>query len=116
MRPTPAAIDAVADGLAAAGVTDVARDAPLARFTTFAVGGPADLLVEARSAGDVLATLRVASAHGVAVTLLGGGSNVLVSDAGVRGVVLRMHGGEIAREDDRHVRADAGVTVNGLVR
>jgi UDP-N-acetylmuramate dehydrogenase len=47
---------------------------------------------------------------------LGGGSNVLVADAGVRGLVLRMHGGEVVQEEAGAVRADAGVTINGLVR
>jgi len=50
------------------------------------------------------------------VTVLGGGSNVLVADQGVRGVVMRIHGGEVDAPDSRHVRADAGVTINGLVR
>jgi UDP-N-acetylmuramate dehydrogenase len=50
------------------------------------------------------------------VTLLGGGSNVLVSDAGVRGLVLRPRGGAIVRLDLSTVRADAAVMINGLVR
>jgi UDP-N-acetylmuramate dehydrogenase len=50
------------------------------------------------------------------VTLLGGGSNVLIADAGVRGLVIRPRGGEIRRIDEHHVRADAAVTINGLVR
>jgi UDP-N-acetylmuramate dehydrogenase len=52
----------------------------------------------------------------VPVTALGGGSNVLIADAGVRGLTLRIHGGEIVEDGSRTVRADAGVTVNGLVR
>jgi UDP-N-acetylmuramate dehydrogenase len=52
----------------------------------------------------------------VPVTLLGGGSNVLVSDGGVRGLVIRTRGGDIAALDDGRVRADAAVTVNWLVR
>jgi len=50
------------------------------------------------------------------VTLLGGGSNVLVADAGVRGLVLRPRGGHIERDGETRVRADAAVTINGLVR
>jgi UDP-N-acetylmuramate dehydrogenase len=50
------------------------------------------------------------------VTILGGGSNVLIADAGVRGLVVRPRHGEIARLDDATVRADAAVTINGLVR
>ncbi len=100
----------------AAPAATVERDAPLARITTMRVGGPADVLASAASARDVVALVSVARAFGVPVTLLGGGSNVLVSDAGVRGLTVRLHGGAIAEEGDDAVRADAGVTVNGLVR
>jgi len=53
----------------------------LAPFTTFRVGGPADWLVEPRSAAEIVTTLQLASRSHVPVTLLGGGSNVLVADA-----------------------------------
>lgn len=88
----------------------------LAPLTTFKVGGPADWLVEPRSAEEMLAALRIAHRFALPVTLLGGGSNVLVSDAGVRGLVLRPRGGEVAAIDATRVRADAAVTINGLVR
>lgn len=94
----------------------VAGQAPLAPFTTFKVGGPADWLVQARNAADVRCACAVARAHGVPVHVLGGGSNVLVADAGVRGIVVRLHGGEACLIDGRRVRADAGMTINGLVR
>ncbi len=97
------------------GVT-VSRDHALAPLTTFKVGGPADLFAEPRSADELLAALRLAQARHVPVTLLGGGSNVLVADAGVRGLVLRPRGGAIALEAPGRVRADAAVTINGLVR
>jgi UDP-N-acetylmuramate dehydrogenase len=91
-------------------------DVRLAPLTTFRVGGPADWMLDARSAGDVLDALRAAAADGVPVTFLGGGSNVVVADAGVRGLVLRLHGGDVVEESASLVRADAGVTINGLVR
>lgn len=94
----------------------VGRDVPLAPLTTFRVGGPADWLVEARSSDEIVTALALAWRAGVPATILGGGSNVLVSDAGVRGVVIRPRGGDIRRVDDRQVRADAGVSINGLVR
>jgi UDP-N-acetylmuramate dehydrogenase len=94
----------------------VQRDAPLAPFTTFKVGGPADWLVQVQRAAEVKAALSAARAAGLPITVLGGGSNVLVSDAGVRGVVLRVHGGDVALVDERTIRADAGLTINGLVR
>ena len=111
------ATDAVTDDLVRAlGAVRVQRHAPLAPLTTFKVGGPADWLVDAPTADALLATLRVAARHHVRVTLLGGGSNVLVSDDGIRGVVVRMHGGVVREVADDRVRADAGVTINGLVR
>ena len=104
---------ALADAL---GSDRVTRDRALAPLTTFKVGGPADIYVEPRSADEVLLALRLAHAHGIGVTLIGGGSNVLVADAGVRGLVLRPRGGRIAEERGGRVRADAAVTINGLVR
>jgi UDP-N-acetylmuramate dehydrogenase len=89
---------------------------PLAPLTTFRVGGPADWLLETQTADEMLLALRLAYAGGIPVTLLGGGSNVLVSDAGIRGLVLRARGGEIREIGDALVRADAPVTINGLVR
>ena len=70
------------------GADRVRRQAVLAPLTTFRVGGPADFLLDTRTSGEVAAALRLAHEAGVPVTILGGGSNVLVSDAGVRGFVI----------------------------
>ena len=91
-------------------------DAPLAPLTTFKVGGPADVLFEPVNGDEVLRALTIARASGQPVTMLGGGSNVLVSDRGVRGLVIRPRGGAVNAVGDRLVRADAAVTINGLVR
>jgi len=101
---------------AAFGPGRVRVHAPLAPLTTFKVGGPADWLVEPRSSAELLAALQIAHRLQLPVTMLGGGSNVLVSDTGVRGLVLRPRGGEVAAIDSAHVRADAAVTITGLVR
>jgi UDP-N-acetylmuramate dehydrogenase len=94
----------------------VRPNAPLAPLTTFRVGGPADWLVEAQGADELRRLLAIARDVDVPLTVLGGGSNTLVADAGVRGIVVRIHGGQVRRLDDGHVRADGGVTINGLVR
>jgi UDP-N-acetylmuramate dehydrogenase len=94
----------------------VTRDAPLAPLTTFKVGGPADWLVTARTAGEIRAAILAARQCSVPVSVLGGGSNLLIADEGVRGLVIRVRGGEVSLVDDTVVRADAGVTINGLVR
>jgi len=94
----------------------VSANAPLAPLTTFKVGGNADWLITIRAADEIARAIRIAQDHRVAVTVLGGGSNVLVADEGVAGLVIRIHGGEVRQIDDAIVRADAGVTINGLVR
>ena len=89
---------------------------PLAPFTTLRVGGPADLLAEVRSADEALEVVRLAREASVRVAWLGGGSNLLVADRGVRGLVVRWHGGALSSPAPGRVRAEAGVTINGLVR
>lgn len=94
----------------------VVPDASLAPFTTFKVGGPADVLVETRGAEEMLDVIRIAHGHGVPLTVLGGGSNVLISDRGLRGIVIRPRGGDAVAMNDGLVRADAALTINALVR
>jgi UDP-N-acetylmuramate dehydrogenase len=94
----------------------VGRNAPLAPFTTFKVGGPADWFVTLKSADDVRAVVQLAREWLVPVSVLGGGSNLLVADRGVRGLVIRIHGGDVRALGPTSIRADAGLTINGLVR
>ena len=98
------------------GADRVKRDTPLAPLTTFKVGGPADILIETQNENEIVQAVKLAHAAGVTVTMLGGGSNVLIADGGIRGLVIRTKGGNVAPIGDRLVRADAAVTINGLVR
>lgn len=100
----------------ALGSDRVRQQVPLAPFTTSRVGGPAEWLIETRGSDEIVTSLRVARALGLPVTLLGGGSNVLIADAGVRGLVIRTRGGQVERVDEGRVRADAAVSINRLVR
>lgn len=98
------------------GADCVHSEVMLAPFTTLKVGGPADVMVETHNAEELVAVIRIVHGHGVPLTLLGGGSNVLIGDRGIRGVVIRPRGGSISVVGDRLVRADAAITINGLVR
>ena len=109
-------IDFVSAAEAAFGPGRMRANVPLAPLTTFRVGGPADWLIETRSADEMVEALRLARAVAVPATILGGGSNVLVADRGVRGLVIRPRGGEVRAEGEDRIRADAAVTINGLVR
>jgi UDP-N-acetylmuramate dehydrogenase len=109
-------IDVGARLIEAFGGGHVRRNAPLAPLTTFRIGGPADWLVDLHGSAALADAASIAKSAGLPLTVIGGGSNVLVSDAGVRGIVIRVHGGEVRSLGDSLVRADAGVTINGLVR
>lgn len=67
---------------------DVRFDEPMRRHTTARIGGPADAFAMPSTIERLIALLRWCAAAGVAVTVVGGGSNLLVRDAGIRGVVL----------------------------
>jgi UDP-N-acetylmuramate dehydrogenase len=94
---------------------------PLARYTSARVGGPADYLAVAGSAGELAELVRSAWQLGFQPVILGGGSNVLVSDAGVRGLVILNR----ARDVQFHAApaagrlmlwAESGVNLGSLAR
>jgi UDP-N-acetylmuramate dehydrogenase len=105
-----ATFDAVATG------TDIqrrigvktSRDEPLARFTTMRVGGPADLFATVHNAHELRAIVRFARARELPHTLLGRGSDVVIADAGIRGLVIQVRA-EGSRHDDERYTAEAGV-------
>ena len=66
----------------------VVRDAPMRLNTTWRIGGPADFLVRAGDTEDLLAAVAWARSEGMPVTIIGGGSNLLVADNGIRGLTI----------------------------
>lgn len=83
-------------------------DEPMKRHTTFRIGGPADFLVEVADRRELSGVLALAQREHLPVYVLGNGSNLLVSDAGVRGLVLVLTG-----EFDRYEVEGARVRVGG---
>ncbi|MHB0939760.1 MAG: UDP-N-acetylmuramate dehydrogenase [Armatimonadota bacterium] len=83
-------MDELARELAARARGDVRRDEPMARHTTFRVGGPADLFLSPADEEDLILMLRLLYQAEVPVQILGNGSNLLVADRGVRGAVIRL--------------------------
>jgi UDP-N-acetylmuramate dehydrogenase len=84
------------------------RDEVLARFTTMKVGGPADLFAVAHNAFELRGLIRFARARSIPFTILGRGSNLVISDAGIRGLVIQARAEGSRVEGDRYL-ADAGV-------
>lgn len=83
-------MDALVCELAANARGDVRRSEPMAKHTTFGVGGPADLFLTPADEEDLIRMLRLLYQAEVPVQLLGNGSNLLVADRGVRGAVIRL--------------------------
>jgi UDP-N-acetylmuramate dehydrogenase len=85
-------------------------EAPLAPLTTWRIGGPAELLVHPADRKDLVLAVRWANGEGVPWRILGNGSNLLVADEGVRGLVLRIRKGldELHHEEDR-ITSGAGI-------
>ena len=91
-------------------------DEPLAPFTSWKIGGPADALVSAESTPEVAFVLRMCVRRGLPFFVLGSGSNLLVGDGGIRGIVLRLSGEYSALavepgENDVTVRAGASASM-----
>jgi UDP-N-acetylmuramate dehydrogenase len=93
-------------------------DEPLARHTTFRIGGPADLYAVIREAVLLERLAGLATEYSVPTLTLGGGSNVLVSDAGVRGLVIANRTREFRLQDSTGVQlvARSGIALAGLAR
>ncbi len=84
------------------------RDEPLARFTTMRVGGPADLFAVAHNAFELRALVRFARGRDLPYLVLGRGSDVVISDDGVRGLVIQNRA-EGSRVDETRYTAESGV-------
>ena len=95
----------------------VRLNVPLSEYTTIKVGGPASILMEARDQEEVAQAIRDARFYGIPVLLIGGGSNLLIEDAGFEGLVI--HFGELfaqVRLEGSTICAQAGAWLPGLAR
>jgi len=89
---------------------------PLAPFTTFKIGGPADVLYDATSADDLANAVTAARAAGMPFFVLGLGANILVGDRGFRGLVVRNTAGHLQFPTPDTIRAESGAVMADLIR
>ena len=92
------------------------RDEPLARYTVARLGGPADALLVANNLNDLTDAVTFAARARLPWIILGGGANVLVSDAGYRGLVIINHTRSIRFEEGGRVVAESGTNLSTLAR
>jgi UDP-N-acetylmuramate dehydrogenase len=90
-------------------------DAPMAPLTTLRVGGAADRMAVAGSVDELIELHRLADEAGVPVFLLGKGSDLVVADDGIRGLVIRVRADDV-RTDGTRVHAEAGASTTGLAK
>ncbi len=92
----------------------VLRDPLLSEYTRFGIGGPADLFAVTTDVPTFIEALKIARGSGLETVVIGGGTNLIVSDEGFRGVVLKLANDRIyANEETVHV--DSGVPLQALV-
>ena len=108
----PATLERVAGALDPARLS---RSTPLAPFTTFRIGGPADLLFEADTADALAHALIVARETGIPYLVLGLGANVLIADKGIRGLVIRNTSQHAVWHDDGRVWVESGAVMQKLI-
>lgn len=89
---------------------------PLARYCNWKVGGPADLFLVARTTDELIKALRLAQRHHQPATVLGFGANALVSDKGIRGLVILNRAERIIFHPDYLVEADSGTNLAVLAK
>ena len=90
------------------------RDAPLSKYTRFGLGGPADIYAETDDPEAFVEALRVARESGLETVVIGGGTNLIVSDEGFRGVILKLASDRM-RADGLSVYVESGATLQALV-
>lgn len=103
------------DALVAERGIELERDAPLAPMTTLRVGGPADRLAAPATIDDLVALLEAAGEANVPAFMLGKGSDLVIADAGIRGLVIRTRAGGVTVDGTR-VSAEAGASMTGLAK
>lgn len=101
-------------------ISPVKTGEPLARHTTFGIGGPADVFVTVRDATELQRAVIISREFGAPLFILGAGSNILVGDHGVRGVVIDNQAKHVSVEDAGDgmvtVRAESGASFASLAR
>jgi len=91
------------------------RDEPLGQYTTFRIGGPADLFYDATSTDDLAGAVTAARELGVDYFVLGLGANILVGDKGFRGLIIRNTSHHLRFSDDGKLWVESGAVMARLI-
>ena len=87
---------------------------PMSRHTSFKIGGPADILVKPNNIEQLKNILKTAKENNVSVTVIGNGTNLLVKDGGIRGIVIKPDFKKIEFMEDNKVKLESGVLLSKI--
>jgi len=114
MNRVRSVLDEVYEDLSALPHTSVRREAPLSEYTRFGIGGPADIFATVSDPASFIEADRISKASGIETIVIGGGTNLIVADAGFRGLVLKLANTGL-QTNGNVVRVDSGLALQALV-
>ena len=85
---------------------------PMSKHTSFKIGGPADIFVKPKNVDELKNIIKIAKQNSIEITVIGNGSNLLVKDGGIRGIVIKPDFKEIEFLDNNKVKVGAGVLLS----
>lgn len=94
---------------------DIQQNIPLAPYTTVKIGGPADFFIHTQNSKDFIEAIKYGQQNNLPITILGNGSNVLISDSGLRGLVIKNDSNEIELLPDNKIKVSSGTQLSYLI-
>ncbi|MDD2483295.1 MAG: FAD-binding protein [Candidatus Shapirobacteria bacterium] len=94
---------------------DIQQNVLLAPYTTVKIGGPADFFIHTKNSEELIAAIKYGQDNNLPITILGNGSNVLISDSGIRGLVIKNDSEEIELLPDNKVKVSSGTQLSSLI-
>lgn len=94
---------------------DIQQNIPIAPYTTVKIGGPADFFIHTHNSNEFIEAIKYGQKNNLPITILGNGSNVLISDSGIRGLVIKNESNEIELLPENKVKVASGVQLSKLI-
>lgn len=98
-------------------IENIYTNEPMSKHTSLKIGGPADIFIEAKSNDDVLYAIKTSRQYDIPLFILGNGSNILVGDKGIRGIVLHIANKAIELDQKSNsIYAKSGATLSAVAK
>jgi UDP-N-acetylmuramate dehydrogenase len=94
---------------------DIQQNISLAPYTTVKIGGPADFFIHTQNSKEFIQALEYGQKNNLPITIIGNGSNVLISDAGIRGLVIKNDSNEMEIIDENKIKVSSGTQLSSLI-